>query len=198
MKLLEWLMKWNQKNCTKEGLLITTLDNPGWHVRIKIDKFKIAETKYPNIFVDHGDDWIVCKVEHGIFEGGGDPNKLIEILHIFYQMIEENDKNVMRSDSLTSWLMQWYKSQCDGDWEHMFGMKIQSDEKANWTVKIDLCNTTMQWIEIPPVYINNGLNDWMKVTEGKDENGFFQFVGNGDSTKLIQIIEIFQILAQKA
>ena len=29
-------------------------------------------------------------------------------------------------ENMLEWLMNWYESNCDGDWEHSYGVKIES------------------------------------------------------------------------
>ena len=41
------------------------------------------------------------------------------------------------------WLMRWYLSQCNGDWEHSYGVEIGSLDNPGWGLKIDLHETDM-------------------------------------------------------
>jgi hypothetical protein len=38
-------------------------------------------------------------------------------------------------------LQSWNLSQCDGDWEHQYGVKIETLDNPGWSLKIDLCGT---------------------------------------------------------
>lgn len=38
-------------------------------------------------------------------------------------------------------MARWYESQCDGGWEHDFGVTIESQDNPGWGVKIDLAGT---------------------------------------------------------
>ena len=49
----------------------------------------------------------------------------------------------MSGDNL-EWLSQWYLSQCNDDWEHSFGVKIDTLDNPGWTVKIELIDTDVQ------------------------------------------------------
>ena len=40
-------------------------------------------------------------------------------------------------------IQQWYLRQCDGDWEHRYGVQIQSGENPGWWVKIDVAGTAL-------------------------------------------------------
>jgi hypothetical protein len=50
------------------------------------------------------------------------------------------------TDELT-WLMDWYVAQCDGDWEHRFGLEIGTLDNPGWSLAIDVKGT--RWASIP-------------------------------------------------
>jgi hypothetical protein len=43
-----------------------------------------------------------------------------------------------------NWLTNWYLSQCDGDWEHQYGIQMGTLDNPGWTVAIDLADTTLE------------------------------------------------------
>lgn len=45
------------------------------------------------------------------------------------------------SDENVTWLMQWYLAECNDDWEHSYGVKIDTLDNPGWTIKIDLRET---------------------------------------------------------
>lgn len=49
----------------------------------------------------------------------------------------------MSADNLL-WLSQWCLSQCNNDWEHSFGVKIDTIDNPGWSLKIDLTDTQME------------------------------------------------------
>ena len=42
------------------------------------------------------------------------------------------------------WLSAWFESHCDGDWEHSFGVKIETTDNPGWIVEIDLTDTGLE------------------------------------------------------
>ena len=44
------------------------------------------------------------------------------------------------ADPLTQ-LQQWYLSNCNGDWEHTYGVSIGTLDNPGWSVKIELTGT---------------------------------------------------------
>lgn len=41
-------------------------------------------------------------------------------------------------------LQRWYASQCDGDWEHTYGVRIETLDNPGWLVTIDLADTDLE------------------------------------------------------
>ena len=47
------------------------------------------------------------------------------------------------------WLQNWFKSQCDGDWEHEYGVKIETVDNPGWYVVINLTGTECEGCAFP-------------------------------------------------
>jgi len=58
-------------------------------------------------------------------------------------MAAVGDVGRMSDDNLI-WLSQWYLSQCDNNWEHSFGVKVDTLDNPGWSLKIDLTDTEMR------------------------------------------------------
>lgn len=39
---------------------------------------------------------------------------------------------------MIQWLQNWYSSNCDGDWEHDYGITIETIDNPGWNIKIDV------------------------------------------------------------
>jgi len=63
-------------------------------------------------------------------------------------------------DSL-SLLEKWYSSQCDGDWEHQYGVKLETLDNPGWTLEIDICRTAARDRALDRVKIERTENDWI-------------------------------------
>lgn len=92
------------------------------------------------------------------------------------------------------WLQEWYKAQCNGEWEHRHGVSIETLDNPGWTVRIDLSGTSLQDVpmqEIQSSQINHqgldGNQDWLHC---KVESNCF--VGAGGPTSLALICETFR------
>ena len=40
-------------------------------------------------------------------------------------------------------LQKWYSANCNGDWEHSFGVVIETLDNPRWLVKIDVEETSL-------------------------------------------------------
>ena len=54
-------------------------------------------------------------------------------------------------DELLPWLQNWYAAQCDGDWEHHYGITIQTLDNPGWLVVINLAETPLEDATFQPV-----------------------------------------------
>lgn len=41
-------------------------------------------------------------------------------------------------------LQAWYLAQCDGDWEHQCGVKVETLDNPGWIADIDLAETALE------------------------------------------------------
>lgn len=89
--------------------------------------------------------------------------------------------------NLIKWLEKWYKSQCDGDWEHLFGVKIETLDNPGWCITIDLSDTELESKKYERYEVLNNDGDWI-YCHVKD--GCFE--GAGDPSKLEEIIRKFK------
>ena len=58
-----------------------------------------------------------------------------------------------------SWLSQWYLSQCDDDWEHSYGVKIDTLDNPGWSLRIDLTDTLLAERVFDPVTYGEPADD---------------------------------------
>jgi hypothetical protein len=89
---------------------------------------------------------------------------------------------------MLKWLENWYKSYCDGNWEHSYeNIRIRTVDNPGWSVEIKLIETSLEDKDFEKINIDNGDDDWIIcwVDEGK-------FRGCGDTDKLSAILEIFK------
>lgn len=85
------------------------------------------------------------------------------------------------------WLQKFYNGKCDGEWEHTYGVRIETIDNPGWSVQIDLNYTKFEHRIFKLVDIERNDLDWMvcKVEEGK-------FIGVGGANNLTEIINTFR------
>jgi len=83
-------------------------------------------------------------------------------------------------------LQQWYRSHCNGDWEHGYGVKIATLDNPGWVVTIELTDTELAGCSFTEVQRLEPETDWIhcRVKDGK-------FEGHGGPFMLEEILKIF-------
>lgn len=52
--------------------------------------------------------------------------------------------------SIIARLQQWYLAECDGEWEHSYGVTIETLDNPGWFVSIDLSETYLSDVPFTP------------------------------------------------
>ena len=83
-------------------------------------------------------------------------------------------------------LQHWYQSHCDGDWEHGYGVKIDTLDNPGWSVTIELTDTELVGRPFTEVKRLEHETNWIccQVREGK-------FDGDGGPFMLEEILRVF-------
>ena len=88
-------------------------------------------------------------------------------------------------------LQQWYSAQCDGDWEHGFGIKIDTLDNPGWALTVNLEGTLLEEKLFPEINIKENRRSWLYCSV-KDR----LFIGRGDPSRLEEMLTIFITWAQ--
>ncbi len=86
-----------------------------------------------------------------------------------------------------AWLQAWYVEQCDGYWEHMFGVQIKTLDNPGWSLTIDLEQTPLEDAALARLMTERNETDWVSY-EIKDR----QFLAYGGPGNLEEMIAIFE------
>lgn len=84
------------------------------------------------------------------------------------------------------WLMTWYKSHCDGDWEHQHGVRIGTIDNPGWSLDVDLAETPLAGRVVPKKLAERSEDDWL-FFEVKDD----VFRARGGAGNLSEMIDLF-------
>ena len=91
-------------------------------------------------------------------------------------------------------LTRWYLSQCDGDWEHSYGISIETLDNPGWHMRIELTDTGLAGVPFEAVQrgvaqeYSSGpdLSRWLTCKVAEDV-----FIGVGGLGDLEEIIRVF-------
>ncbi|MFH0733180.1 MAG: immunity 53 family protein [bacterium] len=92
----------------------------------------------------------------------------------------------MNKDIL-EWIENWYASNCNEDWEHMYGITIKTVDNPGWYVIIDLKETEFENVAVNNHLCKNSDNDWYDF--GVEDA---QFYASGDPSKLSFLLGLFR------
>lgn len=205
--ILDWFHSWTihlremQANF-EERVVIATTDNPGWSVAIKLQ-----ETEWQNkaftLFAAYFNDLqrIECRVENRKFVGYGGPYQLYEILNVFRCWVLGKPLlyGTVQSEGIPK-LLEWYNSQCDGEWEHCYKAEISMSAGPSWKLSVDLDETELQDKRFVTKETRLGAENWLscRLSEDLETSGSSstrRFEADGDSSKLSEIIRVFEVWA---
>ena len=100
------------------------------------------------------------------------------------------------------WLTQWYLSQCDEDWEHSFGVTIETLDNPGWSLTVDLTDTALADQPFQPVFHNlaqseaqQGLDGDLRWWVAKVEQQ--KFKAYGGPRNLTDLIAVFRTWASE-
>jgi len=102
-----------------------------------------------------------------------------------------------RKEDAVTRLMRWYASQCDGEWEREFGLRIDTMDNPGWSVRIDLAYTGVDPASIAEQVEHRDKNNWIECKSEpgcvwtSDSQDFYYFIGYGGLHNLAEIIEYF-------
>lgn len=70
-------------------------------------------------------------------------------------------------------LANWFESHCNGDWEHSYGVTIESLDNPGWAMHIDLTDTELSGVEFLPLKRERSKDDWIHCrVEGMVFHGY--------------------------
>jgi hypothetical protein len=89
-------------------------------------------------------------------------------------------------------LQEWYMSQCNGDWEHTYGVKIGTFDNPGWWLEVELTHSELEGKSFATVEHGKPADsieddpDWF-ICQLKDN----KFVAHGGPLNLNKMVEIF-------
>jgi hypothetical protein len=85
------------------------------------------------------------------------------------------------------WLQRFFLSNCDGEWEHEYGCKIDTMSDPGWILKFDLTGTPFETKLLEPLEDKASPTVWLKC---RAEDGVF--VAQCSPRRLAECIDILR------
>lgn len=94
--------------------------------------------------------------------------------------------NEMTNISPTKRLAEWFEMHCDGDWEHSYGVAIDTLDNPGWSLRVDLTDTELAGLEFLLVKEERSEHDWIHCRVDSSV-----FMGAGGIHNLDELITCF-------
>jgi hypothetical protein len=91
-------------------------------------------------------------------------------------------------------LVTWYTEQCDGDWEHSYGISIESLDNPGWKVDIPIEDTELDGRVLERTRIEDSDESW--TLTWSDGKVFYARCGAGDLATVLKVFQEFRTTDQ--
>lgn len=90
-------------------------------------------------------------------------------------------------------LIEWYRANCNDDWEHRYGIKLETLDNPGWLLIVDLVGTSLQGKSMPT--LNEGCDpagnpmtaSWIHGTAANN-----QFRAACDPDQIARLFQLFE------
>jgi hypothetical protein len=100
-------------------------------------------------------------------------------------------------------LQAWYLSHCDGDWEHSYGVRIDTLDNPGWSITVDLVGTELEHTPLTSTLFGVSEEDAIQGGSGNVnwhvcKRSESQFLGYGGPRDLSMLINVFLSWAEES
>lgn len=85
------------------------------------------------------------------------------------------------------WLMLWFASQCDGDWEHSYAIILETEYPAEWSLTINLSQTELENQHFDKIHTKFNDHNWVECSVQDNK-----FIGKCSAVKVLDMIHTFR------
>jgi hypothetical protein len=102
-----------------------------------------------------------------------EPIYVVKLAHSQYIHASQSDLGGAGADVGLGDLQRWYSAHCNGNWEHDFGIRIETLDNPGWSVEIQLAETDLADVTFDEINQSQSDREWMvcrirdKVFEGR-------------------------------
>lgn len=94
------------------------------------------------------------------------------------------------------WLQGWYLDNCDGDWEHSYGVRLETLDNPGWRLRVDLTGTALEEEPFDPLTVDRSERDWLHVRVVRDEVGN-AFEAACGPRNLAEVLRVFRVWVEE-
>ncbi len=58
-------------------------------------------------------------------------------------------------------LVSWYVEHCDGEWEHSYGVALDTIDNPGWSLRVDLQETRLEGVAMERERVDRSEDDWV-------------------------------------
>lgn len=98
---------------------------------------------------------------------------------------------VIMNENVFLWLLHWYRSNCNGDWEHDSRIHIDTIDNPGWSVSINFDDTPLENKIFNKIKIDRSDENWLSCFT--DNN---KFEGRCGPLNLPEVLQIFRDWAE--
>ena len=84
-----------------------------------------------------------------------------------------------------AWLQEWYRRQCNGQWELARGIRLDTLDKPGWSVEIDLYGTALENRTLAMVSRQDSETEWIRCWTADGQ--FRAFGGPRDLGRIVRV-----------
>jgi len=88
-------------------------------------------------------------------------------------------------------LMRWYAQHCNDDWEHQFGISIESLDNPGWMLEVNLADTSLSQAALMEDGIIGDGPHWMQISVADDPAKGRVFRGACGPLQLAELVDAF-------
>lgn len=82
-------------------------------------------------------------------------------------------------------LQSWFRSECDGDWEHECGFQIATLDNPGWSLTLRLSGTKLEGLVVEPLAEDCSVDDWIYRSE---KDGYLKIAcGSGQLEAAVEL-----------
>ena len=89
------------------------------------------------------------------------------------------------------WLLNWYQSHCDGDWEHDKRIHIGTLDNPGWSITVNIEDTELEDLDFKTIDIERSETNWLYCFIKNK-----QFEGRCGTPNLPEVLKIFRVWAE--